>query len=89
MLNDLAAAVEPEDVHGSLIVVAWPVLETVQHDQVAFGDRPLHLDPLAGPFARHPLEIIDEAVLAGRDMRVVLDVLVAGIALDGRAAGSR
>ena len=54
----------------------------MQHDVVAFGDHALELDALARILARGLLEIIDETLLAVGDSGVVLDVLVAGVALE-------
>ena len=85
MLDDLAVVVEPEDVDAGVLVVAGPGLVAVQDDEVALGDHPLELDSLARVLRRHPLEVVDERLLAVADLRVVLDVLGTGVALDGLA----
>ena len=54
----------------------------MQHNVVTFSDHPLELNELAGVLAGHPLEIVYEPLLAASDMRIVLDVLGADIAVD-------
>jgi len=82
VFDDLSPVVEPEDVDPRIIVISRPVLEAVKNDILTLGDHPLDLDPLAGPLARHPLEITDKTVLARRDVRIVLNIVVADIQLD-------
>ena len=50
---------------------------------VTVGKRPLELDPLPGVVLRYPDEVVDERLLAIGHPRVVLDVGVAGVLLDG------
>ena len=83
MLDDLAVVVEPEDVDAGIVVIARPVLEAVEHDEVTLGDGSLYLYPFARPLARHALEVVDEALLARGDMRVVLDIFAPNKALYG------
>ena len=82
MLDDLAVGVDAEDVDAGVVVVAGPALVAMEDDEVAFGDRTLELDALARILARHLLEVVDERLLAVGDVRVVLDVLGARVALD-------
>ncbi len=83
VLDDPAVVVEAEDVDSGVVVVAGPTLVAVQHDQVAFGDGALELDVLAGVLRRHPVEAVDEGLLAIGDLGVVLAVLRPCVALDG------
>lgn len=75
VLDELATAVEPEDVDPGIIVAARPVLEAVQDDEIALGDHPLDVHALAGIRSCHSLEIGDEALRTGRHVRVVLDIV--------------
>lgn len=47
MLDDLAGVIETEDIDPGVVLIVWPVLVTVQHHQIAFGNGPLEIDPLA------------------------------------------
>ena len=51
----------------------------MQHDVVALRDDALELDALTGVLSGHPLEVVDERLLAVADVRVVLDVDVARV----------
>src|SRR5688572_14462342 len=82
MLDDLAVLVEAEDVDTGELLVARPRLVAVEGHEVAVGQRSLELHPLAGILERHPLEVRDERLLSVLDVRVVLDVVVADVALD-------
>jgi hypothetical protein len=48
VLDDLAVAVEAEDVDSRVVLATGPALVAVQDDEVALGDRALELDALAG-----------------------------------------
>ena len=74
MLNNLALVIEAENVNPRIVVVTWPVLETVEHDKVSFGDRPLELYSLIGIAAGHPLEVLHEGFLTIAHSGIVLDV---------------
>src|SRR5215218_3195876 len=54
----------------------------MQDDEVALGDRALELDALPRVLRSHPVEVVDERLLAVADVRIVLDIPVAGVALD-------
>lgn len=82
MLDDPVRVVEAEDVDAGVVIVARPMLVAVQHDQVTLDDRALDLDALAGVLRGHPIEVVDERLLAVGDVRVVLRVGVAGEPLD-------
>jgi len=62
--------------------IAGPLLKAVEDDQVVIGDGSLELDALAGVFGSHPLEVLDEGLLAVGDVWVVLDVLISDVAVD-------
>jgi len=62
--------VQPEDVDAGVVGVAGPALVTVPDDVVALGDSSLELDVLAGILGGHPLEVLDERLLAVADVRV-------------------
>jgi hypothetical protein len=66
-----------------VVLVAGPVLVAVEDGEVALCHGPDELDALAGILGGHPLEVVDEGLLAIRDVRIVLDVLVPDVALDG------
>jgi hypothetical protein len=85
MLDDPALIVESKDVHSRPvpILVRRPHLVAVQDDVIAFRKRPHELHALARVFTRHLLEVRDKGRLAIRNMRVVLDVLGAGVPGDG------
>jgi len=83
VLDDLAVAAEAEDVDSGLVVIAGPLLEAVEHDQVAVGDCAHELDRLAGVLGLHPLEVLDESVFAVAHVWDVLDVLGSRVAFDG------
>ena len=83
MFDDLAVVVELEDVHTRPVVITRPLLETVQHDVVAFGDDPLELNPLPWVLLRHASEVLDERLLAVRHAGIVLDVRIADVLMDG------
>ena len=64
MLDDLAIAVEAEDIDAGIVVVAGPVLLAMQHDKVAIGKGALDLDSFPWPFVRHAFEIVDKTLFA-------------------------
>src|SRR5262249_45729916 len=74
VLDDLAIIVEPEDIDAGPVAIARPLLVTVQHDELALGDRALELDALARVLTRHALEVIDEGLLTVRDAGIVLGI---------------
>ena len=69
LLDDLAEVVKSEDVDPGIVLVAGPVLEAVEDNEVVLGDSPLELDPLAGVLHGHPLEVVDERLRAIGNMR--------------------
>ena len=88
MLDDFAVVVKTEYVDSGIVPIARPRLVAVENDIVAFGDDALERDVLARVFARHSFEVIDEGLFSVADVRVVLDVDVAGVALDGFAGAA-
>src|SRR5512145_596913 len=83
MLDDLPVFVEAEDVDPCIVLAAWPSLMAVQDDVLALSDGADELHVLAGILSRHALEVVDERLLAIADVRVVLDVRVARVHLEG------
>ena len=68
MLDDFARSIDAKDVHPGIIMVARPVLETMQNHKVFLGDCAFHLHAFARPIQRHALEVADEAIRTCRDM---------------------
>jgi len=83
VLYDLAAVVEAEDVDAGIIFVAGPLLMAMQHDMVSLGDHALEVHALARILPGHPLEVLDERLLAIGHLGIVLSVGVCGVLLDG------
>jgi hypothetical protein len=75
MLGDLAVLGQAEDVDARVIMVAGPVLPTVEDNEVSFGNASYNLNTFSRIFERHPLEIVDETSLACGHRWVVLDVV--------------
>jgi hypothetical protein len=67
VLNDLAVAIEAEDIDCCVFEIAGLDLVAVDDDEVSLCDRALELDSLAGILRRHSLEILDERLPALRD----------------------
>ncbi len=82
MFDDLAGAVQTEDVNPGIVGGARPLLEAVQHHEVPLGHSPLELDVLVGVVARHLFEIGNEPFASILNVGIVLGVGVAGVALD-------
>ena len=83
MLDDFAVVVKPEDVYSGVVVIAGPLLIAMQNDVVALREHALELDALAGVFLRHAREVVDECLLSVANVRIVLDVLISHVLLDG------
>src|SRR5215472_4291239 len=87
VLDDLAVRVEAEDVDD--LAAEWPVdrngtgEERVRDDEVAVGEDPLDVDVHVGERVREAGDELNECVEAVRRERVVLDVLIAAVLLDG------
>lgn len=89
MLDDLAVAVETEDVDPGVVVVVRPCLVVVQHDVVVFGHGTLDLDS----FAWVPAAIRSKYAAASKHSiradRPVLSNVPAPVAVDeARAVGA-
>src|SRR5712691_6427454 len=82
MLDDLAVLIEAKDVDARPWAIAGPLLEAMQDNVVALGDRALDMYARAGVFPRHRGEGLDERVRAGGDHGVVLDVSIANEPVD-------
>ena len=85
MLDDPAFAVEPEDVHPCPVGIARPFLPGVEDHAVPLCEGAEDVHALPGILTRHALEVFDEPVLPVAHARVVLDVPVADVVLDGFA----
>lgn len=85
MFDDLAIGIKTENIDRREILHPRPFLQTVQNDMIAVGESALYGYALARVFARHALEKIDEAQLAGFDVRIMLNEFVADILLNGVA----
>lgn len=82
MLDNFPCPIQTENIHSGIIMIAWPMLMAVQYYEVTFGNSSIDLNALARPFLCHPLEVIDEATLAVRNVGIVLDVICPGIEFD-------
>ena len=78
MLDDFAILGQAKDINSGPVMVARPVLVTMEDDIVVFGDDLPEFNAFARIIARRRLEIVDEALLSVGDARIVLDVLRAG-----------
>ena len=82
VLHDHSRIIDTEYFDPSVIEAARPDLVTIKDHHVAVGETSLDFDSLSGVLARHSFEIVNEPSLASRDMRIVLDVVVAGKTFD-------
>ena len=83
MLNDLAILIEAEDIDPGPIVVAGPLLVTVQHNVISLCNDSFELHAFPRVLQRHAGKVLDERFLAVRYCGVVLDVQISSILLDG------
>lgn len=79
MLYDLIVFIKPEEIHGYILIAAWPYLVSVQCYQISLGNRPYKFDAFTRKFFRHFLEIGNKRFLAITYNRVVLNILVTNI----------
>ena len=82
VLDDLAFLIETENVDACIVRSLWPELVTMQDHVVNVLKGALDLYVFARVFPRHPLEVVDEGVLAVCDVRIVPSVLRSGEARD-------
>jgi hypothetical protein len=83
VLDDLPVLVETENINPSIVVIARPLLMTVEYHPVSLRYRPFEMYFLARIPRIHSLEIVNERFLTIADFRIVLDILVADIFLYG------
>ena len=83
MFDNLPVLVEPENVDPGVILITGPLLKTVQHNVVSLGDHPFEVNAFAGVLGSHSLEVGNEGFLAIAPMRIVLDIPIAHVLLDG------
>ncbi len=88
MFDDLPILVEPENVDPRIILITGPLLKTVQNYVVSLGDHTFEVNAFAGVLGSHPLEVGDECFLTIAHVRIVLDVDIADIFLDGFAGSA-
>ena len=74
MLDNLSIGVQAKDVDAGPITIVRPVLVAVQNDEVLIGEYSAELHSFSGIRVSHPLEVVDERVLAIGDHRIVLSV---------------
>lgn len=83
VFDNLAVVIQPEDVNPGPIAVAGPFLMTVQNDVIPLGDDAPEVGALAGIFPRHLREVLDEGLLPVGHRRVVLNIDIPNMLLDG------
>jgi hypothetical protein len=83
MLDNLAILIESKNVDSCVVFVSRPLLVTMENNVIIFCYRSFEVGLLARIFRAHPFKILDKRFLAVRDMRVVLDVLISRVPLDG------
>jgi len=83
MLDNLAILIESKYVDSCVVFVSRPLLVTMENNVIIFRYRSFEVGRLARIFRAHPFKILDKRFLAVRDMRVVLDVLITRVPLDG------
>ena len=88
MFNDLAVLVEPENVDPCIILNTGPHLKTMQDHIVSLSDHPFEVNAFAGVLGSHALEVGDESLLPIAYVRIVLDVDIAHVLLDGLAGSA-
>ena len=89
MLNDLSVIIETEDVNPGVVIVVGPRLVTVEDHVVAVSKHALELDVLTRVPEGRSLEIGYEPFLAVGNTRIVLDVILSDVSLDGVARSVR
>ena len=83
MLDNLAVVIEAEYVDAGVVLISRPLLMAMQHHVITFRHRANEMGNLARVRVAHPLEILNEGLLAVGNMRVVLDVLVTDVSFYG------
>jgi hypothetical protein len=82
MLDNLAVLVQAKYVHPCPILIAGPLLVTVQDNVISFGDHSFKRHTLSGELSSHSGEVLNECFLAVCHARVVLDVHITGVSLE-------
>jgi hypothetical protein len=83
MLHDLTGTVAPKDIDGSIVVASWPCLTAVYDNQVTLGNRAFYLHVFARILVSHSFEVGNKSSSAAFDTWIVLNVIVAHIAVHG------
>ena len=82
MLDDLAFFVEAKNIYPCIIIVARPLLMTMQHNEIALSNYLFEVNPLFRVFRVHSLEVLDESFLAITNFGIVLDVNITDVLID-------
>jgi hypothetical protein len=82
VFDNLSAFIQPKNVDSNPVFLARPLLQAVQHHEVALRQDPFEGHALAGVASMHFLEIGDETILSVAYVRIVLDVGFTHIAGD-------
>ena len=85
MLHNLSAVIKSENVDASVIVATGPSLVAMKDDEITLRKCALEVRFFAGVVARQPFEIFNKCFFAASNMRVVLDINIARIRLNGFA----
>jgi hypothetical protein len=82
VLDDFSVVVQSKDIDSRPLAIIRPVLETVEDDEMVFGQHAAELHALAGILAGHAFEVLDERLLPVGDDRIVLRICGADVAPD-------
>lgn len=83
MFNNCAVLIQAKDVNPGPVVIAGPLLETMQHDVVVLGNDALEVNTFSGVLLCHPGEVLDERLFAICYRRIVLKVHITCVPFDG------
>src|SRR6476620_7102697 len=79
MFYNLSVMIKPEDIYTCIVFVGWPMLVTMQHYKVAFGNSSFKLHSFTGIFSSHSFKIPDKGFFTISHMRVMLYVYLSCI----------
>ena len=82
MLDNLSIIVKSKYIDTRKVVVARPLLVTVQHNEITLGYCTHEVDFFAGVLRGHSLKVFDECFFSISDFGIVLDVSVTDILID-------
>ena len=81
MFNNFPIIVETKNIDSRIIIITWPFLVIVKHDEITLSNSPFKMNPFPGVTVLHSLKIFDERLLPIRHVWIVLYVYVADILL--------